>query len=211
MELTPKGTLEEFLEGLASGEPTPGGGSAAALAGAMGAALVCMEARLTIGRKAYAAAEPTARTALDHCSSLLRELEALMVEDTEAYRAVATAMGLPKETEAEKAHRRRQVDRALVAATEVPWRTARACLGVAREALALAPLGNRNAVSDLGVAALLAQAGLEGAVMNVEVNLASLGERAPAHYTVAELGALRAEAKDLLHAAMAEIGRRMRE
>lgn len=166
--------LAEFLEDLASDRPTPGGGSASALSGALGAALIAMVCRLTIGRKSYAQVEGEMKGILSKAENLRHTLQDLVEEDARAYEAVAQALALPKTSDAEKAARRAALQKALVVASEVPLRTAEACHEVLRLAGAVARKGNRNAVSDAGGAALLAGAGLRGALLNVRINLASL-------------------------------------
>jgi formiminotetrahydrofolate cyclodeaminase len=166
--------LSQFLEDLASEKPTPGGGSASALAGALGAALVAMVCRLTIGRKSYAEVEGQMREILSRAEALRHDLVGLAEEDARAYEAVAAALALPRSSADEKAVRRAVLQRALLGASEVPLRTAEACREVLRLAVPVARRGNRNAVSDAGGAALLAAAGLRGALLNVSINLASL-------------------------------------
>ncbi len=171
----------------------------------MAAALVSKVCRLTIGRKGYEASEAAARATLEGTEALRSRLLDLADEDSAAYRRVSIAMALPRTTEEAKAHRRREVDRSLLAAAEVPRRTAEACLQVAREAHAMAPLGNRNAISDLGVAALLSHAGLVGALTNVEVNVAAMGSAAPAALGAGAIDPLRKESERLLSATLVQL------
>jgi len=165
-------TLDGWIDGLAGGAPVPGGGSAAALAGALAAALVAMVARLTIGRKAYAGAEPRMRQVLAETEALRGQLRRLVDDDAAAYAKVSAAYKLAKDDP----RRRRAVDAALVGAAEVPLVVARGAnrlIALAREVEAI---GNRNASSDARVGAALARAALEGAVENVRVNVAALSE-----------------------------------
>ncbi len=165
-------TLDGWIDELAGGAPVPGGGSAAALAGALAAALVAMVARLTIGRKAYAKAEPRMRQVLAEAEALRGQLRRLVDDDSVAYAKVSAAYKLPKDDP----RRRRAVDEALVGAAEVPLVVARGAnrlIALAREVDAI---GNRNASSDARVGAALARAALEGAVENVRVNVAALSE-----------------------------------
>ncbi len=166
--------LSQFLDDLASEKPTPGGGSASALAGALGAALVAMVCRLTIGRKSYTEVEGQMREILSRAEALRQDLGALAEEDARAYEAVAAALALSRSSEDEKAVRRAALQHALVVASEVPLHTAEVCHEVLRLAVPVARLGNKKAVSDAGGAALLAAAGLRGALLNVSINLASL-------------------------------------
>jgi len=165
-------TLDGWIDELAGGAPVPGGGSAAALAGALAAALVAMVTRLTIGRKAYAGAEPRMRQVLAEAEALRGQLRRLVDDDAAAYAKVTAAYKLPKDDP----RRRRAVDEALVGAAEVPVVVARGAnrlIALAREVEAI---GNRNASSDARVGAALARAALEGAVENVRVNVAALSE-----------------------------------
>jgi glutamate formiminotransferase / formiminotetrahydrofolate cyclodeaminase len=165
-------TLDGWIDELAGGAPVPGGGSAAALAGALAAALVAMVARLTIGRKAYAGAEPRMRQVLAEAEALRGQLRRLVDDDAAAYAKVSAAYKLAKDDP----RRRRAVDEALVGAAEVPLVVARGAnrlIALAREVEAI---GNRNASSDARVGAALARAALEGAVENVRVNVAALSE-----------------------------------
>ena len=167
-------SLDGWIEELAGAAPVPGGGSAAALAGTLAAALVAMVCRLTIGRKAYAAAEGRAREILAEAESLRAELRRLVDEDAAAYSRVSAAYKFPKEDPA----RTRAVDAALLGAAETPLATARAAARVAALAPAIGEIGNKNARSDTKVAEQLARAALAGAIENVRVNLAGLSEPA---------------------------------
>src|SRR2546422_384389 len=165
-------TLDGWLEELAGGAPVPGGGSAAALAGALAAALVAMVGRLTIGRKAYASAQPRVSAIVAEADALRGQLRRLVDEDAAAYSRVSAAHRLPKEDPG----RRRAVDEALVGAAQTPLQMARGAvrlLGLARE---IETIGNQNARSDARVGAALARAALAGAVENVRVNVAALSE-----------------------------------
>jgi formiminotetrahydrofolate cyclodeaminase len=164
-------TLGALTERLASSDPVPGGGSAAALAGAMGAALVAMVAELTRGRPEYAEHEAT--IAELHAGALERRamLLDLAEEDATAYESVVHARRMPKESEAEREARATALRSAMTGAARVPLRTAIVAAEVLELAERMAPIGNRNAVSDAGVAALLAAAALRGALLNVRINL----------------------------------------
>jgi methenyltetrahydrofolate cyclohydrolase len=164
-------TANELLDRLASSDPTPGGGSAAALAGATAAALVAMVAGMTRTRSGSEDDRRVLAEALAHATEEGTRLRALIDEDARAYDAVIAARRLPKETDAEKDRRRQAVSAALVQAAEVPMRTAEACLRVLRSAEIAAVHGNLNARSDAVTAAALAWAGLAGALENVRVNL----------------------------------------
>jgi methenyltetrahydrofolate cyclohydrolase len=163
--------LTLLLEEFRSSAPTPGGGSASALAGAVGASLLAMVAALPKPRAAAAEDLQRLKAAGERCTDLARRLEALVDEDSEVYDRVIAAYRLPKETEDEKTARSAEIQSALKAATHAPLDVMRACT----EAIGAAPVvrehGNQNASSDVGVALELLRAGLRGARLNVQINL----------------------------------------
>jgi glutamate formiminotransferase / formiminotetrahydrofolate cyclodeaminase len=167
---------EAFVANVAAPTPTPGGGSVAAHTGALAAALVQMVAGLTIGKKAYAAAEDEMKSIALECSTLRQRLSALVTEDATAYEAVRRAYQLPRDDDVQLAARARAVDEALLGAAETPLETAQSCARVAALARAVLARGNRNASSDAGTAELLATGAARAALLNVRVNLAALGE-----------------------------------
>ena len=170
-------SVSEFVASVASAQPTPGGGSVAAHAGALGAALTQMVAGLTVGRKKYAAVDEEMRELSIRAAALNNQLTTLVARDASAYAIVSAAYKLPAETEEQKAQKLRQIDDALMHAAEVPLEAVRACAGVAELAAIVAEKGNTNAASDAGVAALLAEAGCVGAAYNVRINVSSLSDR----------------------------------
>jgi len=164
-------TLRAYLDALASKAPTPGGGAAAALTGAQGAALVSMVCNLTIGKKKYADVQADMEAILQRSESLRAQLTDLVDRDAAAFDQVGTAYGMPRGTEEEKAARAEAIQAALKVAEEVPMETVAACLEVLRLAVPTAQKGNRNVVSDAAVAGILAHAGLLSAADNVRINL----------------------------------------
>jgi len=181
------GKLREYVGALASGRPTPGGGSAAALVGALGAALNSMVANFTVGREKYAAVEAEVQILLTESESLRAELQRLTQADTEAYGQVSAAYKLPKETEEEKAARTEAIQAALKVAAGVPLAATRACHRILEIAAVLADKGNPNLITDVGVAAKFALAALECAVLNAEINLVSIRDTAYVNGTFEEL------------------------
>jgi glutamate formiminotransferase/formiminotetrahydrofolate cyclodeaminase len=179
-------SLAGFVASVAAPTPTPGGGSVAAHVGALGAALVQMVAGLTIGKKKYIAAEEAMRSAAIEAASLANTLGALVTRDAASYAAVAAAYRLPKEPADKAAARTAAISRALLGASEVPLETARACAQVAELAALVAEQGNANAVSDAGVAALLADAACRGAAYNVRINVAAMDDRSAGQALVSE-------------------------
>lgn len=171
-------TLDEFVGRLSSADPTPGGGSASAIAASLGASLVAMVASLSEGRPKYALHERTHAMAKAAGAELADRLLRLADEDAAAYGAFSAALKLPRDTEAEQEARTRATQAAARAAAEVPLRCVEACAEVVAAAERLAGRSNVNASSDLHVAALLAEAAARGAAANVRVNLPSVGDPA---------------------------------
>lgn len=163
-----------FLDDLASSSPAPGGGGAAAVTGAMGAALVSMVCNLTIGRQRYAQVEGEMREALDRAESLRAELQQLAEDDVVAFNRLSAAYKLPRVTDSDIAIRKDAIQESLKRATEVPLRTARAATAILPLCPPVAERGNQAAVSDIGVAALLAHAAVRSALLNVEINLRTI-------------------------------------
>ncbi len=186
-----------FLDQLASGAATPGGGSAAAILGAMGAALVSMMCNLTIGKKNYAEVEGEMRAVLADAESLRRRLADMVAEDIAAFDGLMAAYGLPKEGDELKARRGAAIQVGLKAATEAPLACARASAEVISLALRAAKVGNTNVISDAGVGALAAQAALRSAALNVYINVPSLKDAAYAAACRQEIDALLASAVPL--------------
>jgi methenyltetrahydrofolate cyclohydrolase len=173
-----KMTVEDFVEQLASASPTPGGGSASALAGAMAAAMVEMACNLTVGREKFRDVEGELQTVLARATELRREMMDAVEEDTDAYDAVSRAYKMPKDTEDQKAARTAAIQAALRLATEVPLRVAHAASETAQLAVIAVEKSNPNVASDARVARLLADAAREGAIANVEINLGSITDAA---------------------------------
>ncbi len=167
-------TLDGFLGRLAAGDPTPGGGTASAVAGSMGAALVRMVAGLTLGNKKYSEVQKEVQAWAEEAALLQAELSDLADEDSEAFDQVMTALRMPKTSDREKKARTRALGAATRQATEVPRQVLRRCLRVLQLALELARVGNDNAVSDALVGGELAAAGVRGAAANVMINLSAL-------------------------------------
>jgi glutamate formiminotransferase/formiminotetrahydrofolate cyclodeaminase len=170
-------SVASFVASVASSNPTPGGGSVVAHVGALAAALGQMVAGLTVGRKKYAAVETEMRELAVRASSLGSRLARLVEADARAYGAVSEAYKMPRDPDDAAAARRKAIERALIGAAEIPLETARLCSEVTEVAAAVAARGNTNAVSDAGVAALLADAACRGAAYNVRINVAALPDR----------------------------------
>jgi glutamate formiminotransferase/formiminotetrahydrofolate cyclodeaminase len=166
--------FRELLDALASDAPTPGGGTAAALAGAMGASLAQMVAALTLSKEKYAAAHAIVRPIAEAAAKARAALVRLAREDSDAYDAVVAARRLPKETDEQKQARGLAIDAANRRAAEVPLETARAAVRLLALLPDLAENGNPNAASDAGAAALLLDSAAEGALLNVGINLGGI-------------------------------------
>ncbi len=167
-------SLKSFLEDVASKKPTPGGGSVAALAGALAAALTSMVCRLTIGRKGYEEVQARVERLLVESEKLRSRLQDLVVEDARAFDAVSQALKMDRSTPEAKQMRGEALQQALKGAAEVPMETCERCLNLLRVLHEVAKRGNVNALSDTGVAAHLALAAAHGARLNVEINLSSI-------------------------------------
>ncbi|HEY3523859.1 MAG TPA: cyclodeaminase/cyclohydrolase family protein [Candidatus Limnocylindrales bacterium] len=182
-------SLRSFVDALASSEPVPGGGSAAAVAAAVAAGLVAMVAALS-DRPRYAEHRSLHERVGGDARKLADRALALADEDAAAYATFAAALKLPRETEAESASRQAALAAAARDAAEVPYRSVQACREIAVAAEALAGRSNSNASSDLVVAGLLAEAAARAAARNVEVNLPSVADTRWAEQTAAETESL---------------------
>lgn len=169
-------SLDEFLEDLASSKPAPGGGSAAAVAGALGAALSSMVANLTLGKEKYKEVEGAFEGILEKAEKLRNEFLEAIAEDIEAYNRVMDAYGLPKETEEEKEQRRETLQSALKGATEPPFKMAQLADEVLELSKECAQSGNAHAVTDAGASAILAEATVRTSLLNVDINLSSISD-----------------------------------
>lgn len=170
-------TVLKFLDELSSNSPAPGGGSVAALAGALGAALTSMVCNLTVGKKKYADVENEMKRIVVQSEELRKTFTRLIDQDTDAFNKVMEAFSLPKETDSQKALRGAAIQGATKEATLIP-------LGVMKhvvDALALTKIvaekGNANSISDAGVSALMLYAAAEGAALNVRINLSGITDQ----------------------------------
>ena len=194
--MTTHSSLAAFLDDLASERPTPGGGGAAVVCGAIGAALVSMVANLTIGKKNYEAVWEDLEAVNAKAEALRAELTGAIEEDAVAFNSVMGGYGLPRATYEEKAKRSASIQAALKDATLAPLRAVKACFEVIRLAAAAAEQGNLNVTSDAGVAVLAASAGLRSAALNVFVNAKAIKDRDFAEKQIAEVNALLAQAAE---------------
>lgn len=163
--------VSNFLDELASNSPTPGGGSVAALVGALGAALISMVGNLTVGKKKYEDVEEDFKKIISSSEKLRYELSQLIEEDVKAFNNFMATYKMSQETETEKKIRSEKIQESLIEAAKVPLRAAYKCLDIFSLSKEVAEKGNINAVSDAGVAALMAEAALGSAILNVKINL----------------------------------------
>ncbi|MFU8826720.1 MAG: glutamate formimidoyltransferase [Brevefilum sp.] len=200
---------EGFLAALASGDPTPGGGSAAAYGAAMAASLVAMVGRVTVGKKKYADVEAHMWLLIEEALALQAAMHLAVEKDADAFESYMKAMRLPRDTDQQKAERLQAIQAASINAAEVPLYVARQAVQILGLAHKAAELGNVNAISDAGSAAALAQAALEGAGLNVRINLLGMEEEPEPANMLTELRSLEAQAaklKDAMRAALNDRG-----
>jgi formiminotetrahydrofolate cyclodeaminase len=201
-------TLDDFLAAIAAQTPTPGGGTAAAVAGAMGAALAEMVAGLTLSKEKYAASHAAVRPVAEAAPLARAEFLTLAREDSEAYDEVVAARRLPKDTDEQKAERSRRIGAANRRAAEVPMRTARAAVRLLAALPELAEKGNPNAASDVGAAALLLDSCIEGALLNVGINLGGVEDPALVSELQKETAVLGEESQRLRSQVLAVVRKR---
>ena len=186
--------VNELLDDLASASPAPGGGSVAALSGALSAGLIAMVCRLTIGKKGLEEHNEQLQDVLARVEALRSELAVLIDLDTEAFNGVMAAFKMVKASDEEKASRSAAIQDAFMQAVEVPLRTAKTCGELLTLALEIGEVANPNCISDLGVAGQSAFAGFRGGIMNVRINLPSIKDVGFSESTTAVVAQLATEA-----------------
>lgn len=191
-------SARDFLDSLAAGTPTPGGGSAAAYAGAMAASLAAMVARVTVGKKAYAEVEPEMQAVVERADRLREELYLAVQRDAEAFQGVMAAYQLPKVSAEEKVARSKAIQEATLHAAEVPLEVAGKVVELLELVRAVTQKGNKNAVTDAGSAAALGRAALTAAGMNVRINLSGIKDEAVAAQLSEQIDALEVRAAEIL-------------
>jgi formiminotetrahydrofolate cyclodeaminase len=175
MALTER-SVREFCAALAAEEPAPGGGYVAAVAGARAAAMCAMVCNYTIGRRRFAAVDAEFQALVARADRIRDDLLDLVEADADAYRGVVDARALPKDTPEQSAERERRVQEALLGAIRVPLRTAVLAADVLALCEPIAERGNPQLISDAGVAALLSEAALGAAALNVRANLGAVSD-----------------------------------
>lgn len=174
----PQMSIESFLARLASSDAEPGGGAAAALTGAVGAALISMVANLTIGKEKYAAVQGEMEEARGRAQAMLAEATGAIDRDAESFRRVMDAYKLPRETDEQKAARKSAIQRALRDATQAPGAVVRLCREAADWSRVTAEKGNPQVITDAAIAAICADAAAQSAALNVKINLGPIGDPA---------------------------------
>lgn len=203
--------VQQFLDELASSAPTPGGGSVAALTGAMAAGLLTMVCDLTVGKKTYAEFEDEAKTLRERAEAGRTALQRLAQEDIDVFGRLGAAYKLPRTTDADAANRRAAIQTVTRLATEVPLRMARALVDLVPLCAPLARHGSRLAVSDVGVAALLIKAAVPAALLNVEINLATLEDQLFVRTTRAQIEDLTIGLDEEVDGVLAMVHERIRQ
>ncbi|MFH1862762.1 MAG: cyclodeaminase/cyclohydrolase family protein [bacterium] len=200
-------SVKEYLAESASSSPAPGGGSASALAGAIGASLAEMVINLTVGKKKYVEVTQELSALLPILAKLRSELEASIDKDSEAFNQVMAAFGLPKETEEQQTIRKAAIRDATLKATEVPLNVMETALQALEVTLTVAEKGNVNSASDAGVAGLLLVAAIDGAALNVRINLSGLANHPFAEHAAQRLREINKKRDELFAAIQTDVAK----
>jgi glutamate formiminotransferase/formiminotetrahydrofolate cyclodeaminase len=179
--------VNDFLSELASSSPAPGGGSVAALAGSLGAALSSMVCNLTIGKEKYTEVQDEIKEVLKKSEQLRNNLTKLIDKDTEAFNNLMKAFKMKKETEDQKEKRSKEIQKGYNVAASVPLETAKTCEKILDLAMIIVKKGNQSSITDSAISALMAKAGIEAAILNVKINLGSIKDEEFVNKTFAEL------------------------
>ncbi|NLC77395.1 MAG: cyclodeaminase/cyclohydrolase family protein [Clostridia bacterium] len=202
-------SLRQVLEASASDAPTPGGGSVSAIVGSFGVAMVSMVGNLTVGKTKYQDVEPQVKVILEKTNKLMSRLEELVAEDIKVFGQFMDVLKLPKDTEEQKAERARLMQEALKGATDTPMEIARVCLEGLELAEELSTIGNKGAISDVGVAAYVAEAALNSVLLSVDINIPSIKDAEYVDKIQTEIYALIVKAAQLREKAVAQVRERM--
>ncbi len=207
--LVPGKGLPDFLNDVASSAPTPGGGSVAALNGALGTALFTMVAALTVGKKGYEEFEDELKAVRDRLLGVRERFVALIEEDAESFNKVMAAYRLPKQTEAERQERAQAISEALKTAAAVPLRTMTLALQTLRDCRPIVEYGNKNSITDAGVGTMNLDAAFRGARLNVLINLSGITDVDWTNETRRQIDTLSSEMTALVAEYEAIVARRM--
>jgi formiminotetrahydrofolate cyclodeaminase len=203
-------SLRDTISVAASNEPTPGGGSVSAMVACFGVAMTAMVCNLTLGKEKFKDVEPQVQEIVDTSYGLLKKLEELVDADMSDFGDFMATLRMPKGTDEEKAARTAAMQKALKSATDTPMEIARVCLKALEITDKLAPIGNKMAISDAGVAAVVAEAALNGVLLSADINLPMIKDEEYVKKTVAEKEQMVAEAKRLRDKAFAVVQERLK-
>src|SRR3989337_4304933 len=187
--------LDKYLKDAAAGTPTPGGGSVAALVGALATRVASMSANFTVGKEKFKHYDSQLKKILGECEKIRESLLSLMEEDIKVYSGITHAYGLPKSTDAEKNKRSEEIQKATITAMEVPLKTTMCCLSVLEQTRELVDIANPNLISDVGVAGFFSWGAFQCAKLNVDINLATIKNRSLVEKTQNELSHAEKKAK----------------
>jgi len=190
-------TINEYLEEASSSSPTPGGGNVSAVAATNAAAMVCMVANLTIGKKGYEEYQDQAKEILQNATKIREKLKELTQKDIDAFNKYMEAFRMPKNTDEEKEKRKAAIQEAAKNATIVPLDISKACLEILVEAEKLSKFGNKMAISDVGVAAYIAEACVKAAMYSVDINIPSIKDQTFVENVITERAKIFTKAEEL--------------
>lgn len=207
--MTDEMSISAFTEALGSGAPTPGGGAASALVGALGAALAEMVARFTVGRKSYAAVEPQAQDIVQRAAQARVELLALVAADEQAFQQVSAAYKMNKGTDDEREQREVAIQTSLAAAMEPPTHALRLSMSVVSLAYDIAAIGNATVLTDAACAAIVGESAARAAAINILANVALLKDTAAGEQALQAARSTLSDAARLRDETLAIVYRRM--
>ena len=202
-------TINEYLEVAASSSPTPGGGNVSAVTATNAAAMVCMVANLTIGKKGYEEYQDQAKEILDNTMKVMEKLKELTQKDIDAFNKYMEAFRMPKNTDEEKEKRKQALQEAAKNATIVPLEISKACLEILVQAEKLSKFGNKMAISDVGVGAYIAEACVKAAMYSVDINLPSIKDEEFVNKVKQERAEIFTKAEELKILTLANVNYRM--
>ena len=202
-------SLSEYLEVAASKSPTPGGGSVSAVVAANAAAMVSMVANLTLGKKGYEGVEGQVKDILAGTTRAIADLKDLTARDMKAFDIFMTAWRMPSGTDGEKKAKDEAMEKAAQNASSVPLEICKVCLEILKLAVKLAPIGNKGAISDVGVGAYVAEAAMKAAMLSVDINLPSIQDAAFKASLISERARLFTEAEEFKLLALADVKKRL--
>lgn len=203
-------SLRKVLEISASSSPTPGGGSVSAMVACLGTSMVAMVGNLTIGKEKYKDVEPQVEKILAKTETILAKLEQYVDQDIAEFGNFMEVLKMPKDTEEQKALRAAKMQKALIGATDTPLEIARVCLETLEIAEELSTIGNKGAISDVGVGAFVAEAALNSVLLSVDINIPSIKDQAYVERVSNEKQQLVEKAKYLCAKAVKQVQERMK-